>query len=64
MVEDESFRRGDVKEQSSVQCLQGPGPIANYSVWTVLLASEETCEAGDIVIPTLQVRRLGLREFK
>ena len=64
MVEDESFRRGDVKEQSSVQCLRGPGPIANYSVWTVLLASEETCEAGDIVIPTLQVRRLGLREFK
>lgn len=64
MVEDESFRCGDVKEQSSVQCLRGPGPIANYSVWTVLLASEETCEAGDIVIPTLQVRRLGLREFK
>lgn len=64
MVEDESFRCGDVKEQSSVQCLQGPGPVANYSVWMVLLASEETCEAGDIVIPTLEVRRLGLREFK
>ena len=49
MVEDESFRCGDGKEQSSIQCLQGPGHVANYSVWMVLLASEETYEAGDIV---------------
>ena len=62
--EDESLGCGDVKEQSSVWCLEGPGHAANCSVRTVLLASEETCEAGDIVMPTLEVRRLGLCEFK
>lgn len=52
LVEDERLGRGDVKEQSSVWCLEGPGHAANCSEQTVLLASEETCEAGDIVMPT------------
>lgn len=34
VVEDESFRCGDVKEQSSGSVLTRPGPVANYSVWT------------------------------
>ena len=42
MVEDESFRCGDGKEQSSVWCLEGPGHADKCSVWMVLLASEET----------------------
>ena len=41
MVEDESFRCGDMKEQSSVWCLQGLGRVDKCSVWTILLASEE-----------------------
>lgn len=61
MVEGRGFRRGDVKRAKLRSVLTRPGTVASLLCVDGPVGLKETCEAGDIVIPTLEVRRLGLR---